>query len=193
MNENNAYVDVVRELRRILDAGGAVAATVAASAEPATEIEAGPATRRYRVKRDFDEIDRGDYREAAFAAIRDYFQRAIAEIDTIDDLRGRFVSYSPTSFGCTIVNRARDRGAAQITVHCGKRNGALGDIYHSFSENAEANTANGGFNIEADEYELYLRASMMLGFADERERFTPAAAAEHLWAEFLQQAGVSYD
>ena len=71
-------------------------------------------------------------------------------------------------------------------------NMGLGDIYYSFAENAAANTANGGFNIEADEYELYLSA-MMMGFGNDQERFSPEAAAERLWAEFLQQAGVSYD
>lgn len=99
-NENNAYIDVIKELRRVLEADEIPATmpekTAARSRSP------WPDTRRYRVKRDFDEIDRSDFREAAFAVIRDYFQRAIEEIDAIEDLRGRFVSLSPVSFTCTI-------------------------------------------------------------------------------------------
>ena len=192
-NANHAYLDVVTELRRLLEADDAALAPAVETAAPAEAIEPRPVARRYRVQRDFDEIDRSDFREAAFATIRDYFQRAIAEIDTIEDLRGRFISHSPTSFGCTIVNRARGRGTAHITVHGRKGNIGLGDIYFSFTENAAPNTANGGFNIEADEYELYLSAMMMMGFGSDRERFTPEGAAERLWSEFLEQAGVSYD
>ena len=46
---------------------------------------------RYRVQQDFDEIDRSEFRETAFATIRDYFQQQIAEINTVSKLRGRFV------------------------------------------------------------------------------------------------------
>ena len=190
-NENNAYVDVVKELRRVLEADDA-RSPVAKAETPFQPTEQRSEARRYRVKRDFDEIDRSDFREAAFATIRDYFQHAIAEIDTIEDLRGRYVSLSTTSFTCTIVNRARDRGTAHITVHGRIGNFGLGDIYYSFTENASDNTANGGFNIKADEYELYL-SSMMMGFGSDEERLTPEAAAERLWAEFLRQAGVTYD
>lgn len=191
-NANNAYLDVVEELRRILEADDAVQTQPTDSAASLREVEAQPTARRYRVKRDFDDIDHSDFRKAAFAAIRNYFQHAVAEIDSIDDLRGRFVSYSPTSFGCTIVNRARDRGTAHITVHCSSGNRGCGDVFHSFSENAAPNTANGGFHIEADEYELYLSA-MMMGFDGNGDRFSPESAAEYLWSEFLQHAGVTID
>lgn len=190
-NQNNAYLDVVNEIRRILcsdnqpDVGAAPMATAAAT-------DGGTGARRYRVKRDFDEIDRSDFRTAAFRSVRSYFERAIAEIDSIDDLRGRFVVLTETSFTCTLVNKVRDRGVAHITVHCRGSSHGFSDIFYSFSENAADNTANGGFSIKADEYELYL-APMMFGYGREDERLTPEGAAEALWAEFLQHAGVTYD
>ena len=191
-NENNAYLDVVQELRRVLEEAGV---PDAAEQGEARIQQGGPArlgNRRYRVKRDFDEIDRNDYREAAFGVIRYYFERAVAEIDAIEDLRGRFVSLSTSSFTCMIVNRAREHGTAHITVH-GRREIMLpGDISYSFTENAPPNTANGMFTIEADEYELFL-SSLMTGFERHEERLTPENVAEHLWEEFLEQAGVTSD
>ena len=145
---------------------------------------------RYRVQRDFDEIDRSEFRETAFAAIRDYFQQQIAEIDMVSDLRGRFAPRGPSSFGCTVVNRARElnRGTAHINVHCKNGGLGLGDIYYSFSENAP-NSVNGIFHIESDEYEMYLSSMMPIGSA--WKRLTPEEAAEHLWADFIEKAGVS--
>ena len=144
------------------------------------------------MKRDFDEIDRSDFREAAFAVIRDYFKRAIEEIDAIEDLRGRFVSPSAVSFTCTIVNRARERGTAHLTVHSPGGNIGLGDIHYSFTENAPPNTANGWFTVQADEYELFLSSSMT-GFGRPEERVTADAAAGRLWEDFLKRAGVTCD
>ena len=123
--------------------------------------------RSYRVKRDFDEIDRSDFRQTAFAVIRDYFERTIVEIDAIEDLRGRFASLSASSFTCTIVNRAHVHGTAHITVHSCTDNTGFGDISYSFTENASPNTANGMFTIEADEYEFFLSPMMMM---DERRQ-----------------------
>ena len=189
-NANNAYLDIVRELRRIVENDMAV------SAKPAAPVALGEAervpVRRYRVKRDFDEIDKSEFRERAFAEIANYFRRAIAEIDSIEDLRGRFRELSATSFGCTIVNRARDRGTAHLTVHVRHDMYGMGDIYYSFAENSPANTASGGFSIGEDEFDLFLNTGHF-GFRDEKERLTPVAAAESLWTDFLQQAGVTCD
>ncbi|MGH8651500.1 MAG: hypothetical protein ACREYE_04660 [Gammaproteobacteria bacterium] len=148
-----------------------------------------PTERRgYRIKRDFDEIDRSDFRNEAFNAIYSYFQAAIAEIDSIEGIRGRFVSIAPQSFGCTVVNRGMDRGTAHITVYTRSGNMGFGDIYYSFSENASPNTANGGYNIESDEYDLFL-TSGPFEFGEPEKRLSPEQAAERLWTKFLEQAG----
>ena len=101
------------------------------------------------------------------------------------------MSLSAVSFTCTIVNRAREHGTAHITVHGRRENVGFGDISYSFTENAPPNTANGMFTVEADEYELYL--SSMMGFGGQQERLTSEAAAEQLWENFLEQAGVTSD
>ena len=72
-----------------------------------------------------------------------------------------------------------------------EENVGLGDISYSFTENGPPNTASGMFSVEADEYELYL--SSMMGFGGQQERLTSEAAAEQLWEDFLQQAGVTSD
>jgi hypothetical protein len=188
-NANTAYLDVVQEIRRIVDAVEIETPELAGDEFVPTAPQHG--IPRYRVQRDFDEIDRGEYRDAAFATIKDYFQRAISEIDAVDGLRGRFVDRGANSFGGTVVNRGRQHGTAHITVHCRNAGFALGDIYYSFNENAGDNTANGGFNVSSDEYERFLVVTMaMFGNAPERLNFEQAA--EYLWNQFIEQAGITH-
>lgn len=188
-NQNTAYLDIVQELRRIIEADGLPPAVAKAAPEP---VAMHPGTTRYRAKRQFDQIDKSDFRDGAFVIIKDYFRRASMEIDTIEGLRGRFVDRGATSFGATIVNAGHRNGTAHITVHCRNSNVAIGDIYYSFSENAGDNTANGGFNVSADDYEQFLVQTMnMFGKAD--ERLKPDRAAEVLWNEFIGNAGIAYD
>jgi len=190
-NANNAFLNVVQELRKIIDASDAeVTEPVVSQPEVA-----GPSRRgvpRYRVQRDFDEIDRSEFRDQAFATIKDYFRRAIDEIEEIDGLRGRFVDRSATSFGSTVINRSRQQGTAHITVYCRHADFALGDIYYSFHENAAENTANGGFNVSSDEYEQFLVVTMSI-YGNDPDRLSPDQAAEYLWDIFIEQAGITHD
>lgn len=187
-NSNNAFLDVVQELRRLVN-DEAPQLIVLEGNQP---IEDRPEVRRYRVKRDFDDIDRSDFREAAFNAIRNYFEASINEIDAIDNLRGRYAATGPFTFTCTIINRGRDRGVAHITVHGRNGDFGLADIYYSFSENAPPNSAHGGFTIEADEFDLFLRPSMSV-FEQGGDKLSPQAAATKLWVQFLERAGVAYE
>lgn len=188
-NPNTAYLDVVQELRRILDQDTQDALPAPTAPEKQPTLEARPAERRYRAKRDFDDIDKAEYREQAFQTIKAYFKSAIEELDSVEGLRGRFRDYSDTSFGCVIVNRGLGRGTAHLTVHSGRGGRSLGDIYYSFAEDADDGSANGWFNVEGDEYELFLKGAV--SFMHQERRLTPEAAAEALWSEILEHAGIS--
>jgi hypothetical protein len=191
-NSNSAYLNVVQEIRRAIEADQRQAQPTRGGSAP------GPAAdpqRRYRAKRDFDDIDRSEFRESGFDQMRDYFRSAVAELDSLDDFRARFSELSPTSFGCTIVNRARDRGTAHLTVHMGRggRSG-LGDVYWSFTENAPEGGAQGWLSIGHDEFELHFKSSgFHMGRSEHRSRMTPIEAAQMLWDDLLENAGISYD
>lgn len=188
-NANTAYLNVVQELRRIIDAEERSTQDLATPEPTSTAPSIGIA--RYRVQKDFDEIDRAEFRDAAFATIKNYFRRAIEEIDAIDGLRGRFVDRGATSFGSTVINSGRQRGIAHISVHCRNASFALGDIFFSFSENAPDNTANGVFNVTSDEYEQFLTATMSV-FGNTPDRLSTDEAAVHLWDQFIEQAGITH-
>jgi hypothetical protein len=185
-NANNAYLNIIQELRRVIS-------TELRSTKKVDKADSSQASKeapaRYRIRRDFDEIDRGEFRDAAFMAMKEYFRRASAEINSIDGLKARFVDKLPDTFICTVVNSSRNRGVAHITLHLGSSEHSLSDIYYSFNENAPRSTANGGFSVSSDEYQLFLSPSM---FSVEKEKFSPEQAAEHVWNEFIEQAGITH-
>ena len=188
-NENSAYVNVVQELRRILKSED-VPQSIKVKETVVHKSALSVGTSRYSVKRDFNEIDRSEFREEAFGIIRDYFNDAISAIETSSELRGRFVSISDASFTCTVVNKMREHGTAHITVHMGTDRLSFGDISYVYAANESSPTsANGMFTIEADDYELYLSA--WIDFEGERTRVSPSEAAERLWERYIGKAGIS--
>ena len=191
-NENEAYLNVVTELRRILsqDKQDNEVAYIPPSEQNSAPR---PTDRRYRVKREFDEIDRSQFRNEAFSKIRTFFESEMANIDGNQGLRGLFVDAGKECFSCTLVNKNRPHGTAKITVNKGGGSAGMGDISYTFSEYSPFNSANGIFSIEADEYELHL-TRILTGLFEERHRcLTQEDAAKIIWRDFLEQAGVSYD
>jgi len=189
-NTNTAFLDVVTELRRLALTMRTIDSNEAQ--KPRSE-SLGRVASKYRVKRAFDQIDRDDFRQQAYESIRDYFAKSIKELDGVEGLRGRYQSMGSLSFTCTVVNRLmKDNrsGEASITVHAGGRTG-LGDIYYSNGAHAADNTANGSFRIDADDYHLYLRADAF-STQDTESKLSPPEAAESLWGDFLERAGITY-
>ena len=188
-NPNNAYLNVVTGLRRILEVTGA------ATGAPVDGVALPGQVRRPRIKQDFDSIQRAEYADRAFAVIREYFRASSAELTQIgDDLRAKFEDMNSTAFTCSVVNRARRQGGeAHITFHNGKsRNMGSGDISYVNQRHAERNTSNGSIRISNDEYQLFLSMDHY-GYGHQQDKITPEQAAEKLWGDFVKQAGIEYD
>ncbi|VFU17681.1 TIR protein [Methylocella tundrae] len=190
-NPNNAYLNVVVGLRRLIEVPGN------GTSAPADGIASPGQARRPRIKQDFDSIQRAEYADRAFTTIRDYFRASCAELAQIgDDLRSKFEDIDATAFTCSVVNRAkRQRGEAHITVHnCKSRNVGFGDISYVNQPHAERNTSNGSIRVTNDDYQLFLNMDHYgMSSGRDRERTTPEQAAETLWGEFVRQAGIEYD
>lgn len=184
-SQDNAWLNVVSEIRKVIEQGDWRERT------PKTSVDTKVKGQKYRLKRHFDEVDRMNFRDTAFAELRDYFQKAAAEVAEIEEIKSRFVRLGDDGFTCTIVNRALQIGTAHITVYSSAGKYSFGDITYTFQERAERGTANGWFSVVWDDYDLFLEHNnMMRGEAD--KRLTPRAAAETLWDEFLSKAGIEH-
>lgn len=188
-NENNAYLDVVTNLRRIIDDLGRPAPMTT----PARPAAAGG--RKLRVKQDFDAIQKAEFADDSFEAMRAYFAASCEELNGIGDsnLKAKFESMSKTAFTCTVVNRAkRSGGEAHITVRNNKGQRHFGEISYLHERHAPGNSANGSVRVEADDYSLYLSMDSFFG-RDKEKRYSGKEAAEALWLDLAQRAGVEYE
>jgi len=187
-NANNAYLDVVTGIRK------SVAAALIRSPSLSIPVEEGVVTRRVRLKRDFDSIDKAEFTDRTYKTILDYFSKASSELSQAsEDIKTRLEEMSSTAFTCTIVNRVKVRqGEAHITVRNNKSGRGVGDISYVFEAHAGPNTSNGGVRVEADEYNLYLKVDNFYGGRDS-EKYSPERASEWLWDNFVQKAGIEYE
>lgn len=158
-NENVAYVNVVEELRRLLSRPTKATASPALT-PPAEETTAAPG-RQYRVKQDFDAIQKAEFAEHAFQAIARYFEQTCSEMHGANDhLRAKFHTMSAPAFTCTVVNRAKMRGGeGHITVHLNRGRNGFGNISWVWQAHGDDGSSNGNLTVEADDYALHLAGS----------------------------------
>lgn len=199
-DKDDAFLNIAQGLRQVLAANRAKEEKEqesSASLQAVADSNETVSQPRYRVRREFDKIDIGEFREQAFQEIRSYFDASVHEINEIDGIRARLFSAGPNSFSCTIVNSGLGpRGTAFISVHAGNnRIGEFGDIWYSFSENSP-NSANGILSVESDGFNLFLRPSLMFSMMPghhENNLMSPETAADIIWRELVEQAGVIVD
>jgi hypothetical protein len=195
-NENVAYLDIINGLRHAIASLQPRASSSSISTNGSAPERANihqSKQRKYRIKKEFDSIDKEEFREKAYNTMRQYFEASVAELNQIGgEIRARFEAMPPSAFTCTVVNKARTRGEGHITVHS-SRSGMMGEITYSFALRARGDSANGFVHVEADEYEMYLKLDSLRWSGRDEEKMTAEAVAEQLWIDFLAQAGVTYD
>lgn len=187
-NKNNAFVDIIGEIRRIHEAD-TPSVPVGNSSEETSQPKSA---KGYRIQRDFDAIDKADFKRECYKSIRSYLVNSARELDQVEGVRARVEDLGPTSLTATIVNRFKEGTSAHITIHSASDTYAMGDIFFSHQLNAPSNTANGGFLIESDEYELFL-SPQLFSFSEMPERVTAKEAAEYLWNDLLERAGIRHE
>jgi hypothetical protein len=190
-NENAALLGVTSELRRLISKSKRPIKVKGSNVAPDTFPVLADVRSRYRIKRDYDQIDKRDYVERAFNEIKRFFEASAAEIRSVPELEAEFTERSSDVFSCTVINRGLRRSLETIHV---RRGGSFGDIDVVYGERPAENTSNGGFYAKSDEYEMYLSSSFFrsMGHGDDHKRLTPSDAARLLWDDLLSRVGVDY-
>ena len=188
-NPDEAYLDIVSEIRRLVEKKPNTLPTHDHNEK--TVKDRPRAASQYKIKRSFNQIDRSEFRESAFSTIKNYFRCEIEELDKVKDIRTRFAERGDASFCVTLINAAYNNEATHLTVHSGEDAGhSIGDIYYSSAENAAKGTANGWMNISSDDYQQFLEADNFNARKGQK-KLTPEAAAKLLWEDFIAQGGIT--
>jgi hypothetical protein len=191
-NQNNAFLDVVTGIRRVLESK-----TIAEEAAPKSPEQAAIRSgRRPLIKQDFDAIQKSEFADKSFDVIRNYFAESCIELTEAlgGNIKARYELMSQTAFTCTVVNRSKSRGGERhITVQNGKQRGPLGDINYVYQRYATDGSSNGGIRVQADDHNLFLTMDTLSYASKKATKLSAEQAAEALWVDFVKQVGVEYE
>lgn len=183
---DDAFVDVVSQIRAALPKQTDVGARVAASRTVGlgSTATAGPRSSNLRVTKSFTDADRDRYLNEAFEFMTKFFENSIDELGKRNPgIEGTFRRIDANSFTGVIY-----RGGKAVSRCKIRMGGMFGrGIDYSHSDTASDNSSSGSLTIDADAEGMFLKSLFGSGFGDDRDKqLTFEGAAEHYWDMFIQ-------
>jgi len=190
-NKNTAFLDVIQNIRKLIEAEGAQ--------ETFTKIKASnPGTsfsRNYRVQKDFDSIQKLEFIEKTFHEVKEYLKRYIEEIEQLENIKTKVLIDTNKQFGCLLVNRNKIATESQLEIVTNSEKSAShsfrsaeGGITYSINGNNRTNDKS--FSIAFDDYHLYWSESNFYSGSREKKELGSKEIADIIWNEWLVSVGI---
>ena len=189
-NENNAFLNVIDELRRLIESPF----KKVISLENSPQIKQPETRRNYKIKKIFSEVDKITFKEESFEIIKNYFNEAIEEINSVEHIQVKLTKMNDEYFTCLISNRANSENS-YITVSISNQNLQFGDIHYQFNDKMPSGSSmqlDNLFMIENDEYiQFWSRKHLGSYRAIDNNIYDAQGLGSIIWDEFIAKVGIS--
>lgn len=190
-NINTAFLDVTTNLRKLL-AGNSITESMI-SREKTVDISSLP--KNYKVKKDFDSIQKMDFIEQSFKEIKNSFKLSLDELILVDEnIKYRLIREDDKEIEFILVNRNKINLESNLTVMISANANPIRyshsedkGITYSFSKN-QRNELN-GFNLAFDDFRMFWSESTMFYNRDDKELSTKDIVNK-IWVEWLSIVGI---
>lgn len=192
---DDAFLDVVQHLRKMLSPENRVESSMGFKPSPALQstrrdaAEAGhlprmPRSSNLTLPKTFTDEERHDFAAQCFQYIQNYFEQSLVELQARNPgVSGRLTATSQRGFTAIVFWDGKRKAGCHVRLGSGF--GAY-TIAYSGSENAQENSYNELLSVEADKYMLFFKATMGVFNRAGDARLTEEGAAEHLWGMFIE-------
>ncbi|QIL19798.1 toll/interleukin-1 receptor domain-containing protein [Thermomonas sp. HDW16] len=185
-DEDEAFLDVVRQIRAALPAPGSVAFDQGLPAATHAVVQppiAGPRSSNLRLRKQFSDADRDQFIEDAFEFMGRFFENLLAELcERNASIEGRFKRIDANHFSAVIYESGKAR--SQCTIRLG---GPFGKgISYSSDVGGSGNSWNEMLSVECDDQHQFLRCMGMSMMGNHRDQqLSHEGAAEYFWSMLI--------
>lgn len=190
-NANTAFLDVVQNLRKLIGNDEEREMVFPISANSASTL-----SRNYRVKKDFDSLQKIEFIEQSFNEVKENLTAYLKELEMVDEnIKYRVFKDGENIFESLIVNRNKINTEAtlQLVINAGKkvfgtRQNMFGlekDLMYSINA---SNSMEKAFSLSNDEYSLFWVNDNYYG--REKNKLTLKEITDIIWNEWLGSVGI---
>ena len=189
-NRNTAFLDIIQNIRKLI-----LSPTTSKNSQIELKSPSAPASRNYRIQRDFDSIEKMEYVEKTFHEIKDFLKRFIDEILQIDNIKARTLIDTDRDFECLLVNRNKIATESRLRLSIGPDHER---IYSSQSSKEQINytidnskrPSEKSFILAFDEYHLFWSNNNPYSGSRNDKEIGSKLISEMIWNEWLESVGI---
>lgn len=181
-NQDEAFLDVVQHLRRLLEFRRANEGQESVALPPASLPRRSS---NLSLPREFTDQDRHDFVRSTFDYVRECFRESLAALgERNPGIQGRLLDQGAQSFGAIVFRNGSRIGGCRVR---------LGGMFKtegiSFSNHEETgeNSLNEMLSVEADKHSLHMKPSFGRFDGSDGKRLSQEGAAEYLWSLLMDQ------
>ena len=190
---NTAFLNIIQELRALLN-------------EPSGLIhlptkEKKVSSTNYKIKKDFDSIQKMDFQEETFKNIREHLRENISELNSLENIRARITQEEKDKFEAILVNRNKINNESVLILTTDATsaiprinfNNSDFTISYSTGEKRYHNHGN-SFNLVDDEYDLFWQKFSLESFnnSNSEKKLTYIDMVDEIWIEWLNSVGIEF-
>lgn len=191
-NYDEAYTDVAREIRRLIESRqqqeGSNTATALTSArltpQAAQLISTAARSSNLRLKKEFNDFDTDRFLHETFDFVARFFEASLQELQARNPgTTGQFRRVDANTFTAAIYQQGKR--ACECSVHLGGGGYTTNGISYSSDMSARGNSYNEMLSVENDDQAMYLKTLGMASYGNNGQKLTQEGAAELFWSMLI--------
>ncbi len=193
-NENTAYLNIIQEIRNLI--------TVSAKRPiKAIEIESEISSKNYKIKKDFDSIQKLEFQENSFKEIKKIIEINISELGSLENINAKITKDDSNVFEAILVNRNMIGIECILSINIEKEKNQLYQQLHNseYGLNVVLKKSNGSkqdfsYSLNFDEYNMFWKTSSFHSFNQTpiTEKLTSKQITEEIWEMWLKEVGIEF-
>ncbi|MFC7302597.1 hypothetical protein, partial [Cognatiluteimonas weifangensis] len=188
-----AFLDVIQNLRKLASAN--------TSDIMPKEAAGGNVlmSRNYKVKKDFDSIEKIEFIEKTFHNVVNYLKRYLEEITSLDNIKARILTEDTTTFEGLLVNRNKIATEATLSFTHSQDdqnqnfnyfNAANGELSYAVSTKTNNHSSPNSFKLNFDDYHLFWTKRVGYSSSRDSKEFDDKEIADEIWNAWLETVGI---
>ena len=193
-NANTAFLDIVQNIRKLITMPeNAITKEATAELNKETIVFS---KRNYRIKKDFDSIEKSEFIEKSFQELKGYIEKFLLEIVEVDNIKSRTYTNNAEEFACLLINRNKIATEAKLEISIKAENpnysAYRGNSYDfKYSITVDGNPSIKGYSLAFDDFHLFWTESSTFYNRTNKE-ISLKDIADKIWEEWLESVGIMF-
>jgi len=192
-NTNTAFLGVIQGIRHLLNN------TPTEVSNNVVETASNSSLRNYKVKKDFDSIEKMEFVEEGFKDLKEQLTNNVKEVISLDNIKARVLNDTDDSFECVIVNK--NKVDTEATLRLSKSDGKGATRFQNFNaseyainwkiEGSNSTNNQSSFCMQYDDYNMFWKQTSYMYNAQDKA-LTLKEMADIVWVDWLNSVGIEF-